>query len=142
MNFTFKCVLRKVVFCQAHYDITSCNSTQNVACEREPGLDVPWVRRQSLRKREFIFKVTFSLPSPSSMPKLPNVREQRLFRDKIYPEFCLRFPKLWTDRFAHVNGTTVACPGPGIRLVVTAQKEKYPRGGVEGRKEGTFSCAE
>ena len=31
-------------------------------------------------------------------------REQRLFRDEIYPEFCLRFPKLWTDRFAHVNG--------------------------------------
>ena len=76
------------------------------------------------------------------MQKLPNVMDQRLFRDKIYPELCLRFPKLWTDRFAHVNGTTVACPGPGIRLVVTAQKEKHPRGGVEGRKEGTFSCAE
>ena len=34
--------------------------------------------RQSLKKREFILKVTFSLPSPSSMLKLPNYLSSHL----------------------------------------------------------------
>ena len=58
--------------------------------------------RQRLKKREFILKLTFSLPLPSSMLKLPNASHAEKSQ-QAYSEALLTYLRSKTDARSQEN---------------------------------------